>query len=233
LESSASDPFSSFLASAKKNRGPNNRRNGNFTPRNKNNDNSKTAQPGQFDDAEKKVAAASGGEQPVKKRNYNNNNNNNNNNNSNNNNNNNRNNNNRNRKNREQQHANQAEGGEQRQQPRRKNMRRKTQPDEVRTRRATAFIDKDIDWASFDTAAAEVAVEVKDGEQESNELLLKDVQGDYDRYLAVGSDVNWGKAIDSNSVSTLIGSNATFDYQQKTAFLSALSSATGGVAARK
>jgi hypothetical protein len=223
----SSDPFASFLANAKKPRN-NSNRNGNFTPRTRKPQQQQSE--GQFADAT---------EQPKQQRPRNDNNNKNRNNRPNNikqnekqsadgtaaiknNNNNNR------RSNKNNNNRNNAQNV-----GKKLNLRRSQQPQEVRTRRATTFIDKDIDWASFDTttlsteaSAAETVVEAT--EQDSDELVLKDIQGDYDRYLLAGSDMKWPQMIQGATLSTLVGSNPTFDLQQKTAFLAALSNATNG-----
>lgn len=110
----------------------------------------------------------------------------------------------------------------------------RSQPQEVRTRRAITFIDKEIDWASFSTDAMPTNETVTEQVKEDDALLLKEMQGDYDRYLGVGSEIAWPQIINGSNVSTLVGSNPTFDLSQKTAFLSALTNATSGnVAARK
>lgn len=250
-EATSSDPFASFLASAKKSRGPNNnndRRNGNFTPRPRK---QQQENKGQFADAVEggKTENKSAPRQPrgdgAKK--FNNkprtqqrpskegasltegeNNNNNNtitkrqpraNNNNNNNRNNNRNNNN----------------GDAPRKPNNRKLNLRSQPQEVRTRRATTFIDRDIDWASFDTAVVTESTEVVADAKDDSELLLKDIQGDYSRYLEVGTNLSWPKMVDGAQIATLVGSNPTFDLAQKTAFMAAVSSATTGgqQAARK
>lgn len=230
----SSDPFASFLANAKKPRN-NSNRNGNFIPRTRKPQQQQSE--GQFADA---------AEQPKQQRPRNDNNNNNNNRNRNNRPNNNKQNekqsadgaaaakdNNRrnNKNNNNNNNRNNAQNA-----GKKLNLRRSQQPQEVRTRRATTFIDKDIDWTSFDTttlsteaSATEAVVEAT--EQDSDELVLKDIQGDYDRYLLTGSDLKWPQMIQGATLSTLVGSNPTFDLQQKTAFLAALSNATNGNAA--
>ncbi|CEP09403.1 hypothetical protein [Parasitella parasitica] len=221
---SASDPFASFLANARKFRN-NNNRNGNFTPRNRKFEQSE----GQFADAI---------EQPKQRRPRNDSNNGENRNN---------------RQNSYKQNENQSADSatdikENKNYNRRNNnnrnnaqnggrklvVRRSQQPQEFRTRRATTFIDKDIDWTSFNTtmlpeeASEAVAAPT---EKDSDELTLKDKQGDYDRYLSTGSDLKWPQMIQGETISALVGSNPTFDLQQKTAFLAALSNAANGNAA--
>lgn len=246
-EGASSDPFASFLASAKKSRGPNNnnnnndRRNGNFTPRPRK---QQQENNGQFADAaEKKTenntprqtrgdgakkfnnkprtqqrpskegAALTEGDNNNNKRQPRTNNNNNNNNK-----------NNRNR-----------ENGDGQRKPNNRKLNLRSQPQEVRTRRATTFIDRDIDWASFDTAVVTENTEIvaEKDDKEDSELLLKDIQGDYSRYLEVGSSLSWPKMVDGATISTLVGSNPTFDLSQKTAFMAAVSSATGGQASAR
>jgi flagellar biosynthesis GTPase FlhF len=225
----ATDPFASFLANARKPRtnNNNNSRNGNFTPRPRRQN---TENKGQFADATTESTTNNDQQQqqqqqrkPRMRTEGNNNSNKNRNNN---------------RPNRQQktEGSSPQDNNNNRRQPRentkRVNFRAKSQPQEVRTRRATTFIDKDIDWSSFETAtlsneSTEQVIE------DSNELVLKDIAGDYDRYLGVGSDIKWPETM--QGVNTLVGSNPTLDLQQKTAFLAALSSATGGnaVGARK
>ncbi|CAO3608586.1 unnamed protein product [Mucor fragilis] len=111
------------------------------------------------------------------------------------------------------------------------NMRRSQQPQEIRTRRATTFIDKDIDWASFETATMSteaVETEVAATEKDSDELVMKDIQGDYGRYISTGSDLKWPPMIQGETLSTLVGSNPTFDLQQKTAFMAAVTKVFNG-----
>lgn len=216
----SADPFSSFLNNARKNnRGP---RNGNFTPRQRK---PAAESKGQFDDAEEpkqqkqqqarrdrkeKQSTAAPSDS------------NNNNNNRRSPRNNDRNNNNNKRENNRQQGNNKFNSA-----------RRSAAPQEVRTRRATTFIDKDIDWASFDTTTTPL-VDTNSTEQtaDDNELVLKDMQGDYDRYLSVGGDLKWSDIVKGDTMSNLVGSNPTLDLHQKTAFLNAVSKATT-IAARK
>lgn len=223
----SSDPFASFLANAKKprNNNSNNNRNGTFTPRNRKPQQSE----GQFADAP---------EQPKQQRPRNENNRNNTKN---------RNNrqnrpnekqtaegaaadqsnnsNRRNSKNNNNNRNNAQNGGK------KMNMRRSQQPQEIRTRRATTFIDKDIDWASFETATMSteaVETEVAATEKDSDELVMKDIQGDYGRYISTGSDLKWPPMIQGETLSTLVGSNPTFDLQQKTAFMAAVTKVFNG-----
>ncbi|KAI8094915.1 uncharacterized protein B0P05DRAFT_568142 [Gilbertella persicaria] len=201
----ASDPFAAFLANAKTNRN----RNGNFVPRHnkkKTNDNKD-----QFADAAEPVEKK---QQPRQNRNRPNNNNNNNNNN-----------------NRNKQQLGEFKNNNRRTPNNNNNKKfnvRKAAPQEVRTRRATTFIDKDIDWTSFETTTLSTEQQADQVADDNSELVMKDMAGDYDRYLSVGTDVAWSNVIQGSTVSNLVGSNATFDLQQKTAFLAAVSKATGG-----
>lgn len=236
-EGQSADPFASFLANAKKPRTNNNnngeRRNGNFTPRPR----KQQQNDGQFADAEGANTKPRQPRQPRQPRAEG-------------------------EQNNKPRYQRNAEGGEKTQAgdnqrpprtnnnrnntnranndaPRKTNNNRKmnlnkSQPQEVRTRRAITFIDKDIDWASFGTDAMPAQETVTEQVKEDDALLLKEVQGDYDRYLGVGSDISWPQIINGANVSTLVGSNPTFDLSQKTAFLSALTKATSGnVSARK
>ncbi|KAL9544610.1 hypothetical protein MBANPS3_007535 [Mucor bainieri] len=237
----SSDPFASFLANAKKprNNNNNNNRNGTFTPRNRKPQQSE----GQFADAP---------EQPKQQRprSDNNNNNNNRNNTKNRNNrqnkqnekqnvegaaveqtNNNKNTNNNNRRNNKNNNNNNNNRNNAQNGGKKMNLRRSQQPQEIRTRRATTFIDKDIDWASFETTTLSTEAsetEVAATEKDSDELVLKDVQGDYGRYISTGSDLKWPPMIQGETLSTLVGSNPTFDLQQKTAFMAAVTKVFNG-----
>ncbi|KAI7896361.1 uncharacterized protein EV154DRAFT_492001 [Mucor mucedo] len=240
-EGQSADPFASFLANAKKPRTNNNnngeRRNGNFTPRprKQQQDNGQFADAGSAEGANTKPRQPRQPRQPRAEGEQNN----------------------------KPRYQRNAEGGEKTQAgdnqrpprtnnnnnknnnrsngdaPRKNNNNRKmnlnkSQPQEVRTRRAVTFIDKDIDWASFGTNAMPAQETVTEQVKEDDALLLKEVQGDYDRYLGVGSDISWPQIINGANVGTLVGSNPTFDLAQKTAFLSALTNATSGaVSARK
>ncbi|KAK4520480.1 serine/threonine-protein phosphatase 2A 56 kDa regulatory subunit delta isoform [Mucor velutinosus] len=221
----SSDPFASFLANAKKPRN-NNNRNGTFTPRNRKPQQSE----GQFADAP---------EQPKQQRPRNENNKNNAKNRNNRQNRQNdkqnvegaavdQNNNRRSNKSNNTNRNNAQNGGK------KLNLRRSQQPQDIRTRRATTFIDKDIDWASFETATLSTEAsetEVAAAEKDSDELVLKDIQGDYGRYIATGSDLKWPPMIEGETLSTLVGSNPTFDLQQKTAFMAAVTKVFNGNAA--
>lgn len=243
------DPFASFLANVKKPHAPNNdRRNGNFTPRPRGQQGNNNQQ-GQFADAEGRpprqqsrgprpprvegennyrprtprtqnveegaVMTEGDNRRPARTNNYNNADRNNNNN------------------NRDNNNRNNTDGP--RKNNRKMNLGRSQQPQEVRTRRAVTFIDKDIDWESLGTMKETTTTTTTTEEvKEDGELVLKEIQGDYQRYLNVGSEISWAQIIDGSQVGTLVGSNPTFDLSQKTAFLAAVSKATsGGVAARK
>lgn len=244
---SSSDPFASFLANAKKPRTQNNNRNGSFTPRprkqqggdnkgqfadasaaatttttttektennnkkirqprtqrtegaNNNNRSRSSQQQGQQGQQGQKVETQGKRQARTNNRNRN----------------------------------NDKEGSDQKQPRRRASLTRtQQQPQEVRTRRATTFIDKDIDWSSFTleetSSTTATATTTNEQQPEDAELLLKDIQGDYNRYLDIGSDMKWSQMINGTNVGTLVGSNPTFDLSQKTSFLAALSFATGG-----
>ncbi|GAN09949.1 hypothetical protein MAM1_0306c09482 [Mucor ambiguus] len=233
----SSDPFASFLANAKKprnnnnNNNNNNNRNGTFTPRNRKPQQS----DGQFADAPEQPKQQRPRNENIRNNTKNRNNRQNrqndkqnaegaavdqaNNSNSNNR---------RNNKNSSNNRNNAQNGGK------KMNLRRSQQPQEVRTRRATTFIDKDIDWASFETTTLSTdasETEVAATEKDSDELVLKDVQGDYGRYISTGSDLKWPPMIQGETLSTLVGSNPTFDLQQKTAFMAAVTKVFNGNAA--
>ncbi|KAI8380699.1 hypothetical protein BD560DRAFT_386870 [Blakeslea trispora] len=197
----ATDPFAAFLANAKSPRN----RNGNFTPRPRK---QRQNNQDQFADAEDKP------QQPRQNDNRQNDGRQNDN-----------------RQNRNKQNRKKQEAAEPNRRGGKKMNVRRSAPQEVRTRRATTFIDKDIDWSSFEATQLSTAEQV---EVDDHESVLKDIQGDYGRYLGVGTDIKWSDVIEGDAVSSLVGSNSTFDIQQKTAFLAAVVKATGGEqAARK
>ncbi|KAI8990181.1 hypothetical protein BDB01DRAFT_780316 [Pilobolus umbonatus] len=214
------DPFATFLANAKKPR-ENNRRNGNFTPRAKRQD----SVIGQFNDAEERTSQTQVDRPPRTERtnnaqsrpvdgnqrknsNYQASDNNNKNN-----------------------RFNKKDNNNSNKFNNRKDKKfgARKQPDEVRTRRATIFIDKDIDWASFESDnTTPLIAQNEENASNDTELLVKDMEGEYDRYLSVGKDIEWPQMMTGLSVNTLIGSNPSLDIQQKTQFLSAVSSAVRG-----
>ncbi|KAG1143643.1 hypothetical protein G6F37_006017 [Rhizopus arrhizus] len=121
-----------------------------------------------------------------------------------------------------------------RQQDNRRNNNRKprVKHEAVRAHRAISFIDKDIDWASFDVLPVQqVNAETVEGQQKTD---IK--EDDYDHYLSAGTEIKWSDIVKGDAVNTLVGSNPSLDLQQKTAFLAAVANATSSgqrVAARK
>ncbi|KAF7732873.1 hypothetical protein EC973_000149 [Apophysomyces ossiformis] len=106
---------------------------------------------------------------------------------------------------------------------------------EVKTqaRRAVTFIDKDIDWAALHTTM-NVHEEASLEGQEDSEQLVRDMQGDYDRYVSVAEGVQLSALSNAEALGTLVGNNATYDIQQKATFLATVSRVTGSSAqARK
>ncbi|KAI8991873.1 hypothetical protein BDF20DRAFT_846898 [Mycotypha africana] len=240
LDSNSDDPFASFLAAAQKHKRNNNQRNGNFTPRNNNqrngsfiprNNNNNTRRfnnknepkEGQFDDA---VDVKAEGEQRQSRRpqqrqqqnnrrpmnsandnRYKNNNNNNNNNNN----------------------KLRAKGGNNN----RQTPFSKRQPQEIRQIKETEFDDADdIDWSLLDTTplanitAATTMVDKPEAETPTEKVPVKDI--DYVKYYEIGSGLKWSKQVKAENINQLISSNATLDYDQKTAFLSTVAKMTNG-----
>ncbi|KAG1357503.1 hypothetical protein G6F62_001549 [Rhizopus arrhizus] len=121
-----------------------------------------------------------------------------------------------------------------RQQDNRRNNNRKprVKHEAVRAHRATSFIDKDIDWASFDVLPVQqVNAETVESQQKTD---IK--EDDYDHYLSAGTEIKWSDIVKGDAVNTLVGSNPSLDLQQKTAFLAAVANATSSgqrVAAKK
>lgn len=116
----------------------------------------------------------------------------------------------------------------------RKPMRSGVKHEAVRTRRATSFIDKDIDWTalSIEDVSTSEQQQPQEQEQEQEQVVAVD-EKEYQPYLSVGSDIQWPKIINGNVMSTLVGSNATLDLQQKALFLSTVANATSGQPLRK
>lgn len=121
-----------------------------------------------------------------------------------------------------------------RQQDNRRNNNRKprVKHEAVRAHRAISFIDKDIDWASFDVLPVQqVNAKTVEGQQKTD---IK--EDDYGYYLSAGTEIKWSDIVKGDAVNTLVGSNPSLDLQQKTAFLAAVANATSSgqrVAAKK
>ncbi|KAG1462063.1 hypothetical protein G6F46_003119 [Rhizopus delemar] len=121
-----------------------------------------------------------------------------------------------------------------RQQDNRRNNNRKprVKHEAVRAHRAISFIDKDIDWASFDVLPVQqVNAKTVEGQQKTD---IK--EDDYGHYLSAGTEIKWSDIVKGDAVNTLVGSNPSLDLQQKTAFLAAVANATSSgqrVAAKK
>ncbi|ORE11830.1 hypothetical protein BCV72DRAFT_49984 [Rhizopus microsporus var. microsporus] len=118
----------------------------------------------------------------------------------------------------------------------RKPMRSGVKHEAVRTRRATSFIDKDIDWTALSiedvSTSEQQQPQEQEQEQEQEQAVAVD-EKEYQPYLSVGSDIQWSKIIKGDVMSTLVGSNATLDLQQKALFLSTVANATSGQPLRK
>ena len=112
----------------------------------------------------------------------------------------------------------------------------------LENRRVTTFIDKDIDWTAMnaleESQESETFVGSVDSEQtaEDREKMMLELQtGDYDRYFQASKGMEFGSIINVDSMNSLLGSNASYAFDQKTAFLAAVSkaSASAGAAAAK
>ncbi|KAI8141277.1 hypothetical protein BJV82DRAFT_181951 [Fennellomyces sp. T-0311] len=126
------------------------------------------------------------------------------------------------------------------QQPKRQQRQNKTPRKAVESRRVTTFIDKDIDWTAisgFDDQEAEVAAAMVAGSAEeqtpeTREKLMAELQtGDYERYFQVANGLTFAPTVSVDTLNCLMGANASYGFNQKTAFLSAVSKATAGAAA--
>ncbi|KAI7853598.1 hypothetical protein BDC45DRAFT_510664 [Circinella umbellata] len=107
-------------------------------------------------------------------------------------------------------------------------------------RRVTTFIDKDIDWASINTLEEiqenEALVGSVDNEQtaEDREKMIMELQtGDYERYFQVSKGMEFNSIINVDSMNSLMGGNASYGFDQKVAFLAAVSKASGSGAVAK
>ncbi|KAI9496199.1 hypothetical protein BDB00DRAFT_809464 [Zychaea mexicana] len=138
----------------------------------------------------------------------------------------------------QQQQKRQADGANQQRQQRQQRQPRQnnnvSRKPAVESRRVTTFIDKDIDWTAmsgFDDQESEVAASMVSTEQtaEEREKVMLELQtGDYERYFQVSNGMQFAQAVDAESLNSLVGGNASYGFDQKTAFLSAVSKATSG-----
>ena len=128
------------------------------------------------------------------------------------------------------------------QQKRQQRPQSKTPRKPVESRRVTTFIDKDIDWTAIsgfddqevEVAASLVAESTEEQTPEGHEKLLVELQtGDYERYFQVANGLVFAPTVSEATLNSLVGANASYGFDQKTAFLSAVSKATAGAAARK
>ncbi|KAG2220025.1 hypothetical protein INT45_012201 [Circinella minor] len=111
----------------------------------------------------------------------------------------------------------------------------------LENRRVTTFIDKDIDWTSMNTLEEiqenETLVGSIDNEQttEDREKMMMELQtGDYERYFQVSKGMEFSPMINVDSMNSLMGGNASYGFDQKVAFLAAVSKASStGVVAKK
>ncbi|ORX61613.1 hypothetical protein DM01DRAFT_1332218 [Hesseltinella vesiculosa] len=97
------------------------------------------------------------------------------------------------------------------------------------TRRATTFIDKDIDWDTL--ALSEQQIDSQQDQTQEQPLDSELKLGDYSRYVSVGESISWPDTLPTNALTSLVGTNASYDLNQKTAFLSTVAKATQGVSA--
>ncbi|CAO3600219.1 unnamed protein product [Absidia cylindrospora] len=126
---------------------------------------------------------------------------------------------------------NKRQGGQQRD--------RKQRP----TRRATTFIDKDIDWASLspvelvlqESANATVGDNVTINKEQQQQLEKEVNAGDYTRFLSMGESIQWPGTLDTRGLESLVGSNASYGLDAKMTFLAtvAKASSVGGAPAVK
>lgn len=215
LDNNAGDAFSQFLKNAQRS---NERRRPNNNNKNKNNRRKASAgAPGQFDDAIENTTSRP--QQQKQKRAASNNNNNSNQ-----------------RQRRDNNKNNNNNNRDNKRQPRAAFSAPRAPVNNV-TRRVTTFIDKDIDWETMSgfvdaTTQAEANDTQVDGEQQAA-LLAAAENGEYKAYLDVTKQVPLGSTINVDSLSALVGGNASYNLNQKTVFLNTISKATGGASAQK
>ncbi|ORZ25797.1 hypothetical protein BCR42DRAFT_400939 [Absidia repens] len=215
------DVFASFLAQAQKKQ---------QRPRNNNrqrrpNQGQREAKPGQFDDAAEDTSAAgkrSANKQQQQQQ----------------------------RKPKQQQASgenNKRQGGQQRDRRQRQDKKKATSygagSTSGPTRRATTFIDKDIDWASLnpvesviqETADATVGDNVTIDKEQQQQLEKEVNAGDYTRFLSMGESIQWPGNLDTRGLESLVGSNASYGLDEKMTFLAtvAKASSVGGAAVVK
>ncbi|KAI9315628.1 hypothetical protein BX666DRAFT_1878836 [Dichotomocladium elegans] len=96
-------------------------------------------------------------------------------------------------------------------------------------RRVTTFIDKDIDWNTMSGLNAEKKDAAADGTAAAATDADKAAiaSGEYQPFLDVTKQVQWSQPINVEALSSLVGGNASYGLDQKTAFLSTLAAATG------
>ncbi|KAI8068045.1 hypothetical protein BC940DRAFT_300200 [Gongronella butleri] len=101
-------------------------------------------------------------------------------------------------------------------------------------RRATTFIDKDIDWNALGLPEdAQTAAQQGDNDAANLPQENEITNGDYARYTTVGNAVTWPATLDTTPITTLISTNASYSLSQKVAFLSTVAKATEAVAPPK
>ncbi|KAI9305603.1 hypothetical protein BJ944DRAFT_264960 [Cunninghamella echinulata] len=185
------------------------------------------AKPGQFDDAVEDNIVNNTNQrksQQAFNKNSTNNNNNNNNNNSNNS------------KRQGQQRSRDRKG---QQQPR-QNMKKKTASGgstAIPVRRATTFIDKDIDWTSLssvDISKQSLESEQKEGQDQASQQLEVE-NGDYSRFISVGQSIQWPANINKQALESLVSTNSSYGLDQKLVFLETVAKASnvGGASVKK
>ncbi|KAI8329003.1 hypothetical protein BC941DRAFT_443978 [Chlamydoabsidia padenii] len=104
-------------------------------------------------------------------------------------------------------------------------------------RRATTFINKDIDWVSLTPVEFTQQV-VTDGETQQNQQQQQQQSvntDDYAPFLSVGQSIQWPANVDTRGLETLISGNASYGLEAKTTFLATVAKASnaGGNATLK
>lgn len=134
---------------------------------------------------------------------------------------------------RQQQQQKAAQGGNnnrtprERQQQRRSSLQSSNRAANQPVRRVTTFIDQDIDWNLMSSLEETTAVAASSPSEPVPEVQ----SGEYQRYFDVSKDLQWAPVVNAESLSVLVGSNASYNMEQKIAFMNAVSSATKGAAA--
>lgn len=98
-------------------------------------------------------------------------------------------------------------------------------------RRVTTFIDQDIDWSLMSSLEESTTIATEGQTSASSEAVPEVQSGEYQRYFTISNDLQWAPAVNTEALSVLVGSNASYNMEQKVAFMNAVSNATKGATA--